>query len=242
MNRGEIELKKKILMIAGIVVLLAIVLAGIYIFTAKDKSKQPNLGQGGAGTVGEEANQYMALNFATVSDLEEYVAKNKCTYDMPATKEGATIEGFPFGDYTATVTYAFDKQGKATQLSAWYMLNADIVEEELVVKSLTVEQFEEAVIKNLNLFCNVLEYELSADLYKSNADGTFTQIKQTEDYQSVMNGESGLDFSIRGRDGCFWILRIVADGDLYTAEIEKYYDVEKYLDYVANISLYEEKE
>ena len=86
-----------------------------------------------------------------------------------------------------------------------------------------------------------MRYVDPTGMWIDNEDGTFTLVENAASFQGLIDGSSYLQFSIRDQAGCYWELNVYANEGLISANLRKYFNVEETLEYVANISLYEEE-
>ena len=180
------------------------------------------------------------LKLDTVEQFQEFAEAGGDECHVGADLSGGSVYGVPLLGVEAVVTYYFNEQGQTTDLETFYYLNANITHSENVtVEEITTEELAVSVTDTVERFCMMFGCELSQDLYLENFDGTFTLVASSEDFQAIMDGTAILRFSIRDAEGYYWKLMVSSTEELISVNIRKNFDVEKCLEYVANISLYE---
>lgn len=230
--------KKGVNIIAILAIILVLVVVGIILAIVLSKQKAPD----GADlpAYGQEDRSMLELEsreaFLAYSEEGEY----ECVMatDMPF----GSIFDVPLMEQRAVVTYQFDEQGKTTELRAFYYLNSEFSEDEVQeIWEITVGELSDATIGAVESFCGMFGCTEIPDIYLTNNDGTFTKIEEDTDFQAIADGSSELRFGIRDEEGYFWELTVRLNGELYVVAVDKYFNVEEMLPYVADISLYEEE-
>lgn len=230
--------KKGVNIIAILAVVLVLVMIGVILALVLE-TPSDNKNSGGSGSIDLSSK---VLELETIEQFREFSKSGCYECDVGEDQSGGSVYRVPVLGEETVVTYYFDEQGKTTDFQAFYFLNANISDEEnMNVKEITVEELATAARDTVEKFCLMFGCGFVPDLYLTNADGTFTPIESDADFQSLKEGNAELIFSIRAQDGFYWELTISAEEDLISANICKYFNVVESMDYVANISLYEEE-
>lgn len=231
-------MKKNVNIIAILAIALAVIIVGVALFLFLRKpatlddtkvSKQDALG-------------YSALHLETIEQFSEFAEQGKYECHLGNDRSGGSIYNVPVLGRYAVITYYFDEQGKTKDFEAFYYLNADMVGLDNVnTYDVSIEELAEMCNETVSNFCMMFDCNTDVDVYLSNDDGTFTLAENAESFQGLIDGNSYLQFSIRDQSGYYWELNIYANECLFTANVRKYFNVEETLEYIANISLYEEE-
>lgn len=223
------------------IIAIVIVVIAVAIVLAVGFFRKPAASGNISGSL-KDALGYSALHLETIDQFSEFAKKGEHECHFGNDRSGGSIYGVPVLGQNAVVTYYFDAQGKTTDFEAFYYINADIINLDSVeVKDTSLEDIADLCRETVGRFCMMFNCSEVPDLYLRNQDGTFTLIENTTNFQSLIDGSSYLKFSIRDENGYLWELSLYANEGLITANIRKYFNVKETLDYLANISLYEEE-
>lgn len=231
-------MKKKILFFISILLVIAIVIVGVF-FIKKGETDSSNITDNKENEV-----QKTVTELLSIEEVEKFAKENKIEYNMGLDKSGATLCNASLLDEHYNITYFFDGNGKSTELSINSILNATVDENDFILEitDITADSLSQKVWKIIYSLCDMLNCTLTTNLYLSNDDGTFTAIETEQDFQRIIDGTAFLSFSVRDKDGMYWVLRVSSNDSLISMQINKYFDKNQYIDYFANISLYEEEE
>lgn len=229
------EAMKKRIIIIGTVTLCLILMFVIVFVVRKDKR----------GTTTNDVSDEVAIGIKiiNISSMEEYKElANTVEYTcvLGQDEAGASIYGFELFHESANITYYFDSDGNVEEAGIYFLFNED---DEIgsEPKEITPQELKYKTEGVLTEFCRLFEVYSLPDLYMSHNDGTFEKVESADSYQVIIDGGGSLDFSVRDATGSYWILRVYCEEKLCVVDIQRYFNVEEYKDYFANISLYKEK-
>lgn len=226
---------KRIIIMGSIILCLALGVAGFFYLKQDKNDNTTDLLQ-------EEIT--LSEKIMNVTSIEEYEKLTKSIENESVIGEdrsGATIEEFILFHENATITYYFDSDGSVKEFEAWFYFNEG-PEENSLPEEITIDELRDKTEGVLQGFCKMFGVNNLPDLYLTRDDGTFEKIESVDSYQTILDGTAWIDFSVRDEAGTYWTIRINSEGNLCTVDIWRYFNVEEYKDYFANVSLYEEKE
>ncbi len=228
-------MKKRILIILSIIMVVAVIVCGILFFSGDKNNSNDKDEVNSPETVS-------ILDISTVSEYEELVKTLKNETGITNDKLFATIYNFEFLNQTATITYSFDDKGNAYEYVAYFNLlsTRDGVEEGDEIPKPSAEQLEKKSNEVLTSFCKMFGCELPENIYVYNDDGTFFESKELSAFQNIVDEKGFLCFTLRDSQGSFYEFTMTYTQGLYSGTLTKHYDKDDYIDYVANISLYDE--
>lgn len=232
-------MKKGVNILAIIAIVMVVIAVAIVLVVGflRKPAASGNIGGSLQDTLG-----YSALHLETIDQFSEFAKEGEYECHLGDDRSGGSVYGVPVLGQNAVVTYYFDAQGKTKDFEAFYYLNADIINlDSIEVKEISLEELADLCRETVGRFCMMFNCSDVPDMYLANQDGTFTLVEKTENFQSLADGLSNLKFSIRDENGYLWELSLYAHEGLITANIRKYFNVKETLEYIANISLYEEE-
>ncbi len=225
-----------IFVIIAVALGLIAVVAVLMIFLGKPAPVDNDAG------VNQDVLGYPALNLETIDQFSEFAKDGGYECHLGDDRSGGSIYHIPVLGQDAVVTYYFDSNGTTTDFEAFYYLNADIIDpESITANEVSLEEIADICRETVSRFCLMFGCSVVPDMYLTNQDGTFTIAEGDESFQGLVEGVSYLTFSIRDENGYFWELSLYANDGLISANIRKFFNVEETLNYIANISLYEEE-
>lgn len=228
-----------ILAILAVVLVLAVIGVALVLILREPADDGSGSINGGYGSAELDTT---VLKLDTVEQFQEFAEAGGYECHIGDDLSGGSVYGVPLLGAETVVTYYFDEQGQTKDFETFYLLNAAMTDsEEITAEQLTTEELALSATDTLEQFCMMFGCELSQDLYLENTDGTFTLVESSEDFQAIMDGTAILRFSIRDAEGYYWKLTLSSAEGLVSVNIRKYFDVEACMDYIANISLYEEE-
>lgn len=231
-------MKKGVNIIAILAIVLAVIAVGVVLFLFLRKPATPD----DTKVSKQDALGYSALHLETIEQFSEFAEQGKYECHLGNDRSGGSIYNVPVLGRYAVITYYFDEQGNTKDFEAFYYLNADIVDlDNINTYEVSTEELAEICRETISNFCTMFDCDTDAAVYLSNEDGTFTLVENAASFQGLIDGTSYLQFSIRDQAGFYWELNVYANEGLISANLRKYFNVEETLEYVANISLYEEE-
>lgn len=227
-------MKKRILIIVLIILIVAAIIFGIFFF-AGDKKNENNGEVNSPETVS-------ILDVRTVAEYEDLVKTIENESGITNDKLFATVYDFDFLGETATLTYSFSNDGNIYEYAAYFNLltTREGVEEGQEIPKPSAEEIKKKTEELLTAFCKMHDCELPQNIYVYNNDGTFSDCSDISAYQNLVNEAGYLCFTLRDAEGSFYELVAEYSQGLYSATLTKHYDKDSYMEYVANISLYDE--
>lgn len=227
-------MKKKIIVYLLVVIFLLIGVGILFLLPRTDKGNEDSL-----NNKEEIAMQLLVTDIKSTEEFDTFVDKYKYQFGMVDDKSVASIYDVSFLGENSYATFYFDSNGKTTDLSLFYYLNAVEKNDEFDITELSLEDLADKSRAAIEKFCKMFDCDFSTDLYLANNDGTFTKVESDENFQTIVDRTSYLDFSLRDKNGYYWLLRISYEENLAVVNISKYFNIDEYKDHVANISLYE---
>lgn len=227
--------KKGINIIVFIAIAVVVVAAIVLIIVLKTPDDREMNGENSLEKIEESV-----FNLQTIEQFDKFAKSGKYEYSIGDDRSGGSILSIPVLGMDAVVTYYFDSQGNTTDLEAFYYFNAGMTEGEISsVEEITNDDVAISVKDTIREFCLMFGCNFVPDYYFTNDDGTFTKIEADSDFQKIIDESAYIRFSVRDKDGYYWELTISASHGLIGVSLNKYFDIAGYMDYVANISLYE---
>lgn len=226
---------KKLLIILSIVLSISLIVGlGFFIFKKSNNDIVSN------------QNSYLLekkemTSLKTADEFEDFFKDNKYEYDIADDKSIGSAFNVDFLGENMSITYYFDKSGSSTECALAYYINMEVHEESYDVLDIDSKLLSEATYSAIEELCSLFQCKFNGNLYLTNEDGSFTKIEADENFQDILDKNSYIDFSIRDKEGYYWLMRVSYDGELACINIYKDFNIESCLDYVANISLYEGK-
>lgn len=232
-------MKKKIFIVLSIVLVLAVGILVVVLCQKKepagseDISKLPTEIQSFEDKVLSVSN-YDEFNALVESEeLEVYYYQNN---------EGAEVVEFAFWTFPSDMSVSFDKEKNVNEISIYSQV-CDITEykPEMNNRTLEDEVYDECreIISN---FAGIFGVDYTQGLRLTGYNGEFFDVAEASDMYSFLNCEAYIHFAVRDEVGCYYVMHISLFETTIEVEIVKHCDVETYLDYIANITLYEENE
>lgn len=226
---------KKRIIIASIVLCLSLIVAGIFLFKPEKKDDTLEL-------LNNQISLYeKILNITSIKEYEKLTKIIENESVLGNDKSGATVREIDLFHENATITYYFDAKGNVKEFETWFHFNEGS-EGNSLPEEITVEELRDKTEGVLKEFCKMFGVLELPDLYLTHIDGTYEKVESTDSYQKMLEGIAWIDFAVRDELGTYWTIRIYSESNLCTVDIWRYFDVEEYKDYFANVSLYEEKE
>lgn len=232
-------MKKKILIASAAVLIL---LVGIVVVVlcqnekpagSEDKSQQPAEVQAFEGKVLSVSNYDEFNALVDSEELDVYYYQNN---------EGAEVVEFAFWTFPSDMSVSFDKDKNVNEISIYSQV-CDITEYQPETNNRTVEDevYDECreIISN---FAGIFGVDYTQNFRLTGYNGEFYDVVEASDMSSFLNCESYIHFAVRDEAGCYYVMYISLFETTIEVEIVKHCDVETYLDYIANITLYEENE
>lgn len=226
-------MKKRILIIILIILIVATIIGGIIFLTGDKKNN---------GDEAENTETLSILDISTVSEYEAFTKSLKNEHGITNDKLYATIFDFDFLGETATITYSFDGDGNIYEYDVYVDLISTVegLEEGQEIPKPSAEELKTRTEEILTSFCKMYGCELPENIYVYNNDGTFSDCKDISAYQNLADEVGFLCFTLRDIEGSFFEFTMSYSEGLYSGTLTKHYDKDNYMEYVANISLYDE--
>lgn len=228
-------MKKRILIILLIIVVVVAIVCGAIFFTG-DK----NNNNGKENVNSPETVSILDIN--TVSEFEELSKTLENETGIANDKLLATIFDFEFLNEKATISFSFDDKGNAYEYAAYFNLLSSLegIKEGEEIPKPDAEKLQKKSTEVLTAFCKMFDCELPDNIYVYNNDGTFSDCKDISAFQNIVDEKGFLCFTLRDSQGSFYEFVMTYEQGLYSGTLTKHYDKDSYIDYVANISLYDE--
>ncbi len=233
-------MNRKNVIILLICVLILLGAVALFWFFGNNEKEVDNLSSLNSQTDTPWAEQKILTNIRSVDEFKSILSNESFEYELATDNSGGSIYGVDFLGNNTYITYYFDKEGKTSDFSWTYYLNMIEDEDTYEIEEINFDLLAEKTYTAVEGFCSMFDFNAKVDLYLTNNDGTFTKIESNENFRTILDEQSYLDFSIRDVDGYYWLMRVSYNGELAYVNIYKYFDVQMYLGYEANISLYEE--
>lgn len=231
-------MKKRILIILLIILVVAAIVCGIIFFTG-DKNNSNN------DNSKDEVNSPETVSILDIHTVSEFEALSKTLENETGISNDkllATIFDFEFLNETATISFSFDDKGNAYEYAAYFKLLSSLegVKEGDEIPKPDAEKLQKKSNDVLTSFCKMFDCELPENIYVYNNDGTFSECKDLSAFQNIADEKGYLCFTLRDYEGSFYEFVMTYEQGLYLGTLTKHYDKDSYIDYVANISLYDE--
>lgn len=225
-------MKKKVLIVVCILFVLIIVGALILAFVRGNKN---------IATKTEQLEKKV-ISINSYDDFDELVGDEGLNVFYSEDETVANAVDFDFWNSTSEMTIFFDAEKNIESFNIYVPL-CNISELSTENSGGKIEdQVYDVCRETINNFSKLFGLQYTENIQLTNYDGTFCVVESMDDITGLLNEESYINFAVRDKNGHYYILRISLFESTLEVEIIKYFDVDEYKDYIANISLYEEKE
>lgn len=224
-------MKKKIFVVC---VLLVLIVAGVFIFTLTRKND--------SATAERESFEQKLISISNFAEFDDLVSDRKLNVFYSKDKKEATLMEFSFWSSNSEMAVYFDEESNvesfrlyvpAYDFSEWSPENSDGKIEGRVY---------DACQKTIDDFSGLFGVNYDQSMRLTNYDGTFSDVESADDIVRLINGDSYINFAVRDQNGYYYVMQIILFESMLEVEIMKYLDVNEYMNYFANISLYENEE
>lgn len=232
-------MKKKI--IIGISTILILTFIGVLVFVLFSNKEKPSDEVNETLTsVEEESLEKKIFSLINYDDLTALVAAENLDAHYFFDNTLAEIGEFVFLGSSSEMSITLDDKGNLETIEVYSQIydsskfssneNGRTIEEDVY------DECRGIIINFVRLF----GAQYTHDLQLTNYDGTFSKVDEAKDMADIINGKSYINFAVRDKNGNYYVMNIVWFESVLEVNIVKYYDVEGYIDYFADISLFEE--
>lgn len=225
-------MKKKVLIVVFSLFILIIASVLILVLTRNDDHS----------TIKIEQLEQRVIAISNYKEFHKLVSDEGWNVFYSEDKTVANIIDFDFWNSTSEMTILFDAEKNIESFNLYFPL-CDIYELSSGNGDSSIEnQVYDVCRETINNFSQLFGIQYTENMQLTNYDGTFCVVESADDITGLINEESYINFTVCDKKGYYYIMQISLFESTLEVEIIKYFDVDKYKDYVANISLYEKKE
>lgn len=223
-------MKKKIL---GVIMICLVVVGVLLVVHTKNKEHI---------AIKTESFEKKIISITNYDDFKKLVRKEDLEVYYSEDKTVASAMNFNFLASPSEMTINFDSKENINSFHIYIPL-CDLSEVSGENSSASTEEEVYGLCKeSINTFAKLFGVQYTEMLRLVTYEGDFLDIEEPGDMAPLLSEEAYINFAVRDESGYYYILRIITFESALEAEVIKYFDVTQYEDYVADISLYEEKE